>query len=79
MGFDQDLREAERHIVEAEARIAKQRELIEELARDGHDTTRAIQLLETMTHTLEVMKQHRRLIKEKQRLRQRFPRKPPAQ
>ena len=41
------LEQAERHVAEGEQHIARQRELIAELERDGHDTTTAIELLRT--------------------------------
>lgn len=41
----QHLAQAERHVAEGERRIARQRELVAELARDGHDTDQATQLL----------------------------------
>ena len=49
---------AERHLAEAEAHIAlgerhivRQRELVADLARDGHDTTEAKRLLANLEET----------------------------
>lgn len=50
---------ADRHIVEAEERIARQLEIIAELARDGHSTATAEALLTTFRATLTGMKAHR--------------------
>jgi len=44
------------HIVEAERRIARQRDRVAELERDGHDTSEARDLLETMLKSLELMR-----------------------
>jgi hypothetical protein len=51
--------QAEEHIADGEQRIARQRELIAELERDGHDTKEAHGLLETMVKLLEQMQRHR--------------------
>jgi hypothetical protein len=60
----QDLEEAERLIQEAEMRIAEQKKVLDELARDGHKSAsaKAKALLETFTKTLTVMKHHRDLM-----------------
>jgi hypothetical protein len=47
----QQLTLAERHVAEGERRLARQRELIAELDRDGHDTKRARMILATMQDT----------------------------
>jgi hypothetical protein len=39
------LAQAERHVVEGERHVARQRNLVTALERDGHDTSRAVQLL----------------------------------
>lgn len=52
------LEQAQRHVVEAEARVAHQTALVAELARDGHDTTTAELLLSTMQETLFLMRAH---------------------
>ena len=41
------LAQAERHVAEGQAHIKRQRELIVELQRDGHDTREAQRLLDT--------------------------------
>jgi hypothetical protein len=53
---------AGRHIAEAEARVARQREIVEALRAAGRDTSAAQTWLETMLKTLEVMQVHLRLI-----------------
>jgi hypothetical protein len=57
-----DLVEADQHIASAEALIARQQTVVEELQRDGHDTAMAEGLLETMRQSLRQMHVHRRLI-----------------
>lgn len=39
------LEQAERHVSEGERHVTRQRELVGELKRDGHDTRQAIELL----------------------------------
>jgi hypothetical protein len=41
----------ERHVAQGERHIARQKQIIAELDRDGHDTTRAIELLATFQAT----------------------------
>ena len=62
-----DLDLVDRHIAEAEERIGRQTDLVEQLRRDHHGTVaeEAAQLLSTMIDALEEMKEHRRLIIEK--------------
>ena len=43
--FPGHLAQAERHVVEGEEHLARQRALIDKLRRDGHDTTTAVELL----------------------------------
>lgn len=43
---------ARRHVREAESHIARQKEIIETLRRDGHPTLEAEELLKTMYETL---------------------------
>lgn len=53
---------AERHIVEGEQRIADLKALIEQLARGGHNTTDANNLLNVLQDSLTLMRRHRKLI-----------------
>ncbi|TGT51895.1 hypothetical protein EN813_050040 [Mesorhizobium sp. M00.F.Ca.ET.170.01.1.1] len=46
MSSETKLEIGERHVREGKARIARQRELIEELSRDGHRTGEAKRLLQ---------------------------------
>ena len=50
---EQHLLLADRHIAEAEARVTRQRVLIDELARDSHDTVLAEALLATLLTALD--------------------------
>jgi uncharacterized coiled-coil protein SlyX len=54
-----DLAMANEHVADAERRIARQRDLIAELQRDGHDTKKARELLATMLDLLTQMRRHR--------------------
>lgn len=45
---ERHLREVEAHIARGDRHIARQREIIAELEGDGHDTTAARRLLETV-------------------------------
>lgn len=53
---------AERHIVEGEQRIADLKALIEQLARGGHNTTDANNLLNVLQDSLTLMRRHHKLI-----------------
>jgi chromosome segregation ATPase len=59
----QELAEANRHIVESRAQIARQRQLIGQLSADGHDVTDAEKLLRTLEESLEAMQRHREHIR----------------
>jgi hypothetical protein len=56
------LAQAIRHIAWAEEMVTEQRELIARMAEDGHDTTLAEELLQTMQTTLARMYEHRAMI-----------------
>ncbi|MDR5826086.1 hypothetical protein [Caballeronia sp. LZ043] len=58
----QHLAKADIDIEQARARIVRQRELVDELRRDGHETEMAVNLLITLQGTLNAMIEHRRLI-----------------
>jgi len=58
-----DLAKAEQDISEGEARIEHQRQLIDELRRDGHGTAEAEKLLCTLQQSLETWKAHRDTIR----------------
>jgi hypothetical protein len=57
-----DLAEADRHIQEAEERIAHQEKVLEQLKRGGHDFEKAQEVLKTLMETLSVMKDHRQIV-----------------
>ena len=61
---DEHLAQAERHVLEGEALVARQREIVERLGRGGHDTREAMDLL---TQFEETQALH---IQERDRLRQ---------
>ena len=54
---------AQRHVTEAEARIARQRELIQELERDGHKSMagRAQKVLSVLEESLRLARIHLQL------------------
>jgi hypothetical protein len=54
--------QADRHIAQAEAHIARQLELIRTMSRRGHDTTVAEAMLQTVRETRGLMQDHRRRI-----------------
>ncbi|MBO4222009.1 hypothetical protein GRB70_06180 [Bradyrhizobium neotropicale] len=59
------LEQAERHITQGERHIAEQEELIEDLARHGHDLAEAKKLLENFYSCQVLHVQHRdRILKE---------------
>jgi hypothetical protein len=58
------LAQAERHIAEAHVYIGRQRELIEMLRRDGHETDLAESMLHAMETSLHAFEHHRKLILE---------------
>jgi hypothetical protein len=60
---------AERHVAEAETRVARQAALVAELRADGHDTATAERLLDLFTSTLSVMREHLRYEQAQQGLR----------
>jgi hypothetical protein len=49
--IEQHLIETEQHIAHGEQLIAEQREIIRDLQRDGHDTTKAREVLATLEET----------------------------
>jgi hypothetical protein len=49
----------DRHVAEGEQHIARQRVLIDELERDGHDTKSAIELLSVLEQTQAMHVAHR--------------------
>ena len=53
-----DLGLASRHVADGEARVTQQTALIRELMQDGHDTTNAEALLQTLKETLALMYTH---------------------
>jgi hypothetical protein len=55
----QHLELAERHVLEGDRHVMRQRELVAELERDGHDTTDANILLRQFEDLLAVHIQHR--------------------
>ena len=56
---------ANRHIAEAQARIAQQAQAVRQLKADGRDTTAAQDLLGVLRHSLDAMKAHREQIMRK--------------
>lgn len=56
------LEEADKHILQAQTRIAKQEEVVATLHRHGHDATEGERLLKRFKETLDTMLEHRREI-----------------
>jgi hypothetical protein len=57
--LQEELAQADRHIAEGEARLARQADLVARLMADGHDTALAEMVLETMESTLASFRNHR--------------------
>lgn len=60
------LAQAKRHVAEGERHVAEQVALIEQLERDGHDTTDAKAFLKTLQQALYAMREHLRMIVDEQ-------------
>lgn len=60
--LEEDLAEADRHIAEEKARMARQSDLITRLAAKGRSTTQAEAKLNVLKDSLTVMETHRQLI-----------------
>ncbi|SAK96329.1 hypothetical protein AWB78_05425 [Caballeronia calidae] len=58
------LHQADADILMANQRIQRQKDLIQELKRDGHDTSLALELLMTMQGTRQALIDHRKVILE---------------
>ena len=56
------LGESDMHIADSERRIMHQTALVEELRRDGHDTTEGEKMLAGFKDALETMRAHHALI-----------------
>ncbi len=59
------LEKGERHVAEAEMRIARQNQIIAELDRDDHPhaAARARRVLAVMEQTLQVLRQHLKILR----------------
>jgi hypothetical protein len=57
-----DLAKADQRVARARGSLERQRQLIRELRRGGHDTNAAAALFKTMRRTLEHFDEDRRLI-----------------
>jgi|SoiMethySBSTD1v2_1073268.scaffolds.fasta_scaffold5844848_1 hypothetical protein len=64
MADKQELERAEQDIMAAQRRVDQQKQAIETLRRDSHDTAVAKELLEALEHSLVGMKQHRNIMLE---------------
>jgi hypothetical protein len=56
------LQKADADIAAAHQRIDRQQKLIDQMVRDGHDSSAAQVMLQTLSETLTAMEQHRRII-----------------
>lgn len=57
------LAEAEAQVVKGLRHIADQRDVVEQLERDGHDSTTARDLLTTLLHSQQLHEEHRDRLK----------------
>ena len=58
------LTEADRHIAAAKRQVERQKNVVEKLAQNGHNTRIAKSLLDAMERGLEAFEQHREVIVE---------------
>ncbi len=56
--YEELVESARRHVVEAEARVRRQKSLVTALAHRGHDTAQAEKLLATLENALDAMREH---------------------
>jgi leucyl-tRNA synthetase len=61
---DSDLTSATQLVAEARERLARQRELVQQLQEEGHDASEAEALLETMQRTAEALEEDLRQIED---------------
>ena len=59
------LAQAERHIMIAQERIARQKSIIDELVQAGHETDCAVSMLDALETCLHAFEQHRETIFER--------------
>ena len=64
---DRDLAQAEQLIAECKNRIARQREVIANAFRTGHDTEVAISMLRAFEANLQAFEKHRQLVRARQK------------
>jgi hypothetical protein len=50
--IEEHLEQARRHVAEGEEHVARQQQIVDELERDGHDTTQAREVLKVFEETL---------------------------
>jgi hypothetical protein len=56
------LAQADNHIAAAERHIVRQKQVVADLERGGHETDLAVSLLYAFEHALHAFKQHREVI-----------------
>jgi len=59
---EQHIELAKRHVIDGERRVAEQATRLEQLARDGLDTSEAERLLALLQSTLTLMREHLRML-----------------
>jgi hypothetical protein len=64
---DEDLREADRSVAEAQRHVDEQRERVARLRANGADTTDAEQMLAAFEVNLNIFKENRQLVAEERR------------
>lgn len=62
MDRTEELKIAERHVREGEAIVSRQRRIVDELRRDGHDTADAERLLAVFEASLKSLWDHLRIV-----------------
>jgi hypothetical protein len=60
--YDQHLAQAERHVAQFQARVARQKQIVDELAQAGHDTECAASMLRALEKCLRAFEEHLAMI-----------------
>ena len=60
--YDQHLAQAERHVAQFQARVARQKQIVDELTQAGHNTDCALSMLRALKKCLSAFEEHLALI-----------------
>jgi hypothetical protein len=62
------LAQADRHIADVKANIARQKERVAELERGGHESVLAVSMLHALEHCLHALEEHRKVVLDRLKL-----------